>query len=724
MEFKSSLTEDIIRKTLHVPEVDVQRTGNSQKITRQLDVALMSVGFKLSKELMQHLSSKHPVHVNLIGVVVLDVVEKMVGAHRKHNVYFKDFPKNIPDTELFWEECIRDALFNPDTASKIALQLSHGTVNLLDLPKYGKYLHSYEEMVDAHEQFMPHIKDHITILHLGESLAKEALKLYHSLAGSRVPLNEEDKNLLLYLAEVCANDIQPKTFPIRENKAIVNWVRLDEGRPLLIDTVTDVLRLACFASDGDVSLDKPTKFKSFKRAWRRTLLASLDGLVRSDVSKLQDVNRYTEQWKRLGERLHPFEYHQFTDSHKVFGVATGDVTFRTLASRVEMALEKGKIPTAVDLLSDNPGALFRSLDRLLRNASKSNVTHILDTVKQVIPKVSGRVILSLSEHFRNRRTINPARTFANSKGKMWVTPDTRVSISKTLSAKLIKIFDVEITRRLQSNTNLVVNKDVLSLALPLSNKNKAEGFSIMPRGSILPVENNILRFFIYWKESENRTDYDLSGLMLDEDFSVDQHISYTRLRGEGAVHSGDITQSRKGASEFIEINLDDVKAKYIIPEVNVYDGESFDEVKECFFGFMTRAPGQKGLPFEPRTVRMKSDLRDKGRVALPLIFMRDDSGQWFAKWLHLYLKGRTHFNTIETNKVSTSLLASAIVNRQFFQVNDLVKLMKTRASSFTWYSPDHRYDKPISYIGLEQPENLPKGSKIITLNNLHDLIVP
>lgn len=722
MEFQSSVHEAIIRKTLRVPAlID---PGSAENVVRQLDVALMSVGFKLSIELIQHLSLKHPIAVIDASTLILSVVRKLLGDHVQHNVYFKDFPNNIPDTEEFWTACIIDALFNPDTASKIALQLSTGVVNLLDLPKYGKYLHSYEHMVEAHEQFMPHIKDRITVLHLGESLVKEALKLYHSLAGSRVPLNEEDKNLLLYLAEACASDTQPQTFPVRENKAIINWVRLDAGKSLLTDTVTDILRLACFISDGDVSLVKPTKFKSFKRAQRRTLLASLDGLVRSDISKLQDVNRFTEQWKRLGERLHPFEYPQFTDAHKVFGVAIGDVSFRTLASRVEVALESRKIRQAVSLLSDNPGALFRSLDRLLRNASKDDITYILGIVKQVIPKVSGRVILSLSEHFRNRATINPARTFANSKGKMWVTSDTRVSISKTLSAKLIKIFDVEITRRLQANTNLVVNKDVLSLALPLSNKNKAEGFSIMPRGSILPVEGNILRFFIYWKESENRTDYDLSGLMLQDDFSVDQHISWTHLRGEGAVHSGDITQSAKGASEFIEINLDDVKAKYVIPEVYVYDGESFDEVKECFFGFMTRTAGQEGLPFEPRTVRMKSDLRDKGKIALPLIFMRDDSGQWFAKWLHLYLKGSARFNIVETNKLSTSLLTSAIVNREYFQVNDLVKLMKTKASSFNWYSPEQKYDKPISYIGLEQPENLPKGSKIITLNNLHELIVP
>lgn len=54
---------------------------------------------------------------------------------------------------------------------------------------------------------------------------------------------------------------------------------------------------------------------------------------------------------------------------------------------------------------------------------------------------------------------------------------------------------------------------------------------------------------------------------------------------------------------------------------------------------MVRDGEQKGRPYEPRTVRMKSELRGVGRVALPLVFRRGEDGRWRAKWLHLYLKG-------------------------------------------------------------------------------------
>ena len=86
------------------------------------------------------------------------------------------------------------------------------------------------------------------------------------------------------------------------------------------------------------------------------------------------------------------------------------------------------------------------------------------------------------------------------------------------------------------------------------------------------------------------------------------------------MHSGDITEAPEGASEFIEIDLSTVAARYIVPQVNVYAGEGFEEVAESFFGFMERDGEQQGRPYEPRTVRMKSDLRGAGRIALPLVF--------------------------------------------------------------------------------------------------------
>jgi hypothetical protein len=257
---------------------------------------------------------------------------------------------------------------------------------------------------------------------------------------------------------------------------------------------------------------------------------------------------------------------------------------------------------------------------------------------------------------------------------------------------------------------------VLPVALPLSERSTPAGFGVMPRGSVVPVAGDRLRFFVYWREAATRTDFDLSALLLDDDFTPVGHLAWTHLMWDCAVHSGDITEAPEGASEFIEFELPKVQARYIVPQVNVYAGEGFDEVAESFFGFMERDGDQRGHPYEPRTVRMKSDLRGAGRIALPLVFSRDDDGGWAATWMHLFLRGASTFNMVETNKLSMTLLVRSILGRRFLTVGDLVALM----GPHTTVVPED--GRPVTYIGIECPDGLPDGSEVITLDRLAALV--
>jgi hypothetical protein len=94
------------------------------------------------------------------------------------------------------------------------------------------------------------------------------------------------------LAAHCAAGPQPETIPVRENQAVINRVRLARGQPIIVDSVTDVLRLACAMSDGDVSLQAPARLRSFSRHERRVLLAALDAVVAGNRAKLADVAPY------------------------------------------------------------------------------------------------------------------------------------------------------------------------------------------------------------------------------------------------------------------------------------------------------------------------------------------------------------------------------------------------------------------------------------------------
>ncbi|MFE9650435.1 hypothetical protein ACFYO0_41355 [Streptomyces sp. NPDC006365] len=698
--------------------------GEGATAARQFDAALASVGFKLSAELLARLSGLSEAAVVHTAKRTLRTVSEMVGDHVRHNSYFIDFPANVPNTEEFWMRCVAHALSDDKARENVLTQLAHGVLDLLSLPTYGRYQHTYEEMLAAQDELIASAGDRVTVLHLGRDLDDELTDLYLALAGSTTPLGEDHLRDLKTLAERCAPGPQPESIPVRENRAVVNEARLAVGADLLVDTVTDVLRLACALSGGDVTLREPTLFRALSRRARRALLAGLDAVVAANPAKLADVHAHREPFKRLGERLHPHEYPRWPHAADVFAVARGEKEARSFDSRVEKLLDEFDVLGAVQLLKSAPGKLFRALDLLLRIAAEQEERDaVVAAAVRVAPEVSGRVVLSVREHFHNReRETDELRIFVNRRGRAWVTPDFRPPVPAADRDRLIAALDAELRRRLPTPGRLLLDPDILHVALPLSGRATAAGLGVLPRGSVSAVDGERLRFFVYWKETEDRTDYDLSALLLHSDYSTDSWLSYTSLTAVGGRHSGDVTEAPDGASEFIDLSLDRVRSSFVVPQVNIYAGEGFEEVEESFFGFMLRDSEQKGRPFEPRTVRMKSELRGVGRVALPLVFRREDDGRWSAKWLHLYLKGISSANRVEENQVSVSKVVRALVEREQLTVRYLIDLMSGDTTAMDLWDGEAVPDEPVMYIGLERPEGLHPDSRVITLENLRDLI--
>ncbi len=74
----------------------------------------------------------------------------------------------------------------------------------------------------------------MTLLHLVKSLSEETLALYHTLAESVVPLNEDDRSLVKMLADLCLFDDQPTRIPMRETRAIINSVDIVNLKIILL----------------------------------------------------------------------------------------------------------------------------------------------------------------------------------------------------------------------------------------------------------------------------------------------------------------------------------------------------------------------------------------------------------------------------------------------------------------------------------------------------------
>jgi hypothetical protein len=202
----------------------------------------------------------------------------------------------------------------------------------------------------------------------------------------------------------------PDAVPLREHAALLASLLLRHtacGSAVIgqyLQTATDVLRLAVALSDGDLSLATATRFRNFTRPERRLLL----GLLEDCNNCVEDMLRYPEPWKRLGERLHPGTYQaRFPRSAAAFDVIRNDRPFPTFRSQVEGALRTGDVPAALELLQHRPGELARRLDHLLRLDGQPDA--VITVFSQCAAAVSTPVLLQVLAHFVHRPVPRPLR---------------------------------------------------------------------------------------------------------------------------------------------------------------------------------------------------------------------------------------------------------------------------------------------------------------------------
>ncbi len=83
-------------------------------------------------------------------------------------------------------------------------------------------------------------------------------------------------------------------------------------------------------------------------------------------------------------------------------------------------------------------------------------------------------------------------------------------------------------------------------------------FASSPGSFGLP-EANSLRFFLCWKNGEDRTDIDLSALFFSDGWNRLGQITYYNLpeNGLGCYHCGDIVDAPESACEFVDLLASD-----------------------------------------------------------------------------------------------------------------------------------------------------------------------
>ena len=201
--------------------------------------------------------------------------------------------------------------------------------------------------------------------------------LVQSVTG-KAPLSPDEQNTVKMLLSDSGEEfldkvmslMKDKDIPRKENLALyVSYIihRPDwKSQKCFLDfkSATDVLRLAAAMSGQDVSLAKAPRFRSFTRAERRELLGLLEHVEKDEGFALRP-----EQFKRLGEKLHPSEYAKYFPENKaIFDKVRNGIKIETYNSKLQ---ELMKPPVNAELLTAHlmlrPGMFARYLDFALRS---------------------------------------------------------------------------------------------------------------------------------------------------------------------------------------------------------------------------------------------------------------------------------------------------------------------------------------------------------------------
>jgi hypothetical protein len=617
------------------------------------------LGYTFSKGLFNSLCKKDESYINDFYLEIVSVLKTNLGANVVYKPMYPNFPQQVMDSSYF------ELYFNA-----ILHYWSDGVV----LPEYEK-----KERLP----FSDYLK--YKVIDIGDK--KEFEQIFTNLCSSKTSLSETDKEDIKFFIESYNKDILsliPDNIPLKENVALIGSILqnnnlLNENYYKHFQTATDVLRFAVSLSNGDISLAENTKFISFKRSTRKMLLQLLDNCGNIE----EDMLRYKGQWIKLGERLHPGEYPNFSFSAKAFHKIRNNIKIETFNGKVQKSININNIKQSLSLLKTRPGDFARKLDYLFRTFKDHK--DIIKTFESVAKNVSIPVLLQVKEHFTHRNENNEIRVFfpKGNTSKLYGTPNKLKNITLDTCKKVASICENAIISNFKLKSKLgkvYIDPKLKNYIIPFSQRSASKALKTLVRGSKIDFPENIttIRSFVYWKQPQNtRVDIDLSAVIYDKNWNYLENCSYFNLKSASykASHSGDITAAPNGASEFIDLDIESVLnmgGRYVTISVNSFTQQSYKDLPICFMGFMGRNKPSSGEIYEPKTVQNKIDLTADSKICVPMIL---DLQEKKVIWADISLRSVSLLaNNISSNYNNMTVIGKAITNIVKPNLFDLFKM--------------------------------------------------
>jgi stress response protein SCP2 len=667
-------------KTIALNQLNILGVAKGDGLTKEQQVTFLAelaqLGYRVSNpEMLNEVSATFLMDYKHL----LNTLAKKRGGKVEYVPLFKKFPEDIPDDSTYFLKRVLGYIGNILDIFPDVVELDNGV-------KVPKWLFNVYEFgadpitqMQSKELFDLAVKEtakkkgdtHVEWLDLrivqDEYLAQELkdylAKLLYAKSSIKEELHADLYDLLDFFG---AEDLDTELIIFKETKSLLMkyfWNKGDlDTVAKLAKTATDVLRLFAAVTDSDVSLSEKIKFPKMSRKARRTVLSILE----KSASLPEDLNKYKGLWLEIGRYLHPSEYaKQYSRTAEVFD-ALRNGKIETYNSKTEKLLALKEVDDLLKHLETKPGVYARKLHEVLRRFPKE-LTKVLASFEKNIAKVALKNLLVLKAYFSS---INEEeyRTIINKKGKMKVLPNNAfAALSEAQVDKVVIIIQKAIKNALSeketwTDKTVWVDSMLMNYTIPLQQRKASDGMITVGKGSRIKVDfTKVLRLFIYWKETAQRTDLDLSVIQLGADFNYIGHVSYTNIAADGITYSGDIQGAPMGAAEFMDVTLDklDEKVKYLAVQVNKYSGEHFRDM-DCHAGWMMREKATSDIKtFDIKTVANKFDLNGVGGYAIPL--MVDVDRQEIIS-TDLYVSAVNFHNNVEGSVNDVSVICAQLAN--------------------------------------------------------------
>jgi len=560
--------------------VNFTSTSNTPACKESLATILVNLtyyGYALHEQAFKSLSRLSEDELSIWWLDLKKELELLTGASRKIDkfVVYKNFPAEVlskSETEYWIPQILMYWGLSPDNFTRL--------------------VEPRQKMKEQHKAIVL------------RKANKDTLKnIFTSYLVSPARWKDEELKEVLYLSDSCS--INLKKIGFKENLVkLVNYMMIN-NKKVNLSTATDVLRLAIGLSDGDVSLVKPSKFKSFKKSEKRFFL----NLLEQCNNLTEDVARRPELFKRLFHQLHPGDFaKRYPKVVDVYDKLYND-KLTTFNSQIEKGL-LNKDVKVLKLLSERPGDFRRRLVHTLDVFGSKAATMFISPI--VLDKLTTHQIVSLKRYLQ---TVNSRTQRVFPPNGNW--NKLQVANARLVDQNHIKKITSALVKVLAERLPKVSRLDIETEMVKLPNNGDVSPYA---RGTAFPIPKEIkfIRTASYWKNG-SVTWFDNGWNFFDQQWKSLGACCWTQVKFSnngktGAVFSGDpvnCNEMQGRAAQLIDLYPDELRqvgVRYAVWNILCYSKIPFSKAEDVFAALQWGIDPQKGKLFEPSRCQLSFPL--------------------------------------------------------------------------------------------------------------------